>query len=172
MTTPYIGQIMLFAGTFAPVGWQLCDGSLLPISQYDVLFALIGTTYGGDGQTTFAVPDLRSRVPVHQGQGQGLSNQIIGQVSGVENITLIATQIPLHTHALQVSSAAATTGTPSSGVTLGAAAEELYSTDSPNSTLNAGTITSVGGNQPHTNIQPYLALNFVIAYEGIFPTQS
>ncbi len=172
MTTPYIGQIMLFAGTFAPRGWQVCDGSLLLISQYDVLFALIGTTYGGDGQTMFAVPDLRSRVPVHQGQGSGLSNRIIGEVSGTENVTLIATQLPSHTHALQVSSSAATSATPSSGVTLGAAAEELYSTDSPNASLNPGTITSVGGNQSHTNVQPYLALNFVIAYEGIFPSQN
>jgi microcystin-dependent protein len=172
MIDPYVGQIVLFAGTFAPNGWFFCDGSLVPISEYDVLFALIGTTYGGDGINNFALPDLRGRVPIHQGTGTGLSTRVIGEKDGTENVTVTAPQVPAHTHALTVSSANATASAVSSGVTLAAAAEELYSGDSPNNSLNPSSVSPVGGSQPHSNIQPYLALNFIIAWAGIFPSQS
>jgi microcystin-dependent protein len=169
---PLIGNVMLFAGNFAPRGWAFCDGSLLSIADNTALFSLLGVTYGGDGQTTFGLPDLRGRVPIHFGQGAGLSNRVLGELGGVENVTVLQTELPQHSHVLTVSSAAATTGTPSSGVTLAVAAEELYSGDSPNNSLNANTISSVGGSQPHPNVQPVLALNFVIATEGIYPSRN
>jgi microcystin-dependent protein len=169
--TPYIGNIILFGGTFAPVGWLFCQGQLLPISQYDTLFALIGTTYGGDGQTTFAVPDLRSRVPIHQGQGPGLSNYIMGQAAGTETVTVTPNQMPIHTHSVQVSSSPANTGVPSGTVTLGVAAADMYIAEAADVSMHPQSISSVGGSQPHDNIQPYLALNYIIATEGIFPPQ-
>lgn len=169
---PYIGNIMLFAGNFAPRGWVFCDGRLLSIANDTALYALLGTTYGGDGITTFAVPDLRSRVPIHQGTGPGLSNYVIGQQSGTETVTLLNTQIPIHTHPVAVSSSAASTGTPSSSVTLGVAAAEIYIADTADGVMNAQSISVAGGSQPHDNLQPYLALNYVIAIDGIFPSQN
>lgn len=178
MSTPFIGEIRMFAfGTRgAPNDWQACDGSLLPISQYDALFALIGTTYGGDGQTTFAVPDLRGRVPTHQGQGPGLSNYVIGQRAGTETVTLLSTQMPTHTHTMVAATAAATSLSP--GNTLLPAAvsgETMYVTDTTGaSTLVMSTqSTSVsGGSQPHENCMPTLTVQFCIATAGIFPSQA
>jgi microcystin-dependent protein len=172
-TEPLIGTVMLFS-TFrgAPNGWVSCNGQLLAISEYTPLFALIGTTYGGDGQSTFAVPDLRSRVPIHFGQGAGLSDRIIGGASGTESVTLQATHLPSHTHAVGVTSAANTVGVPSNSVTLGVAQLDVYSSQTANVALHPQTISNVGGNQPHENRQPFMAMNYVIAVEGIFPSGS
>ncbi len=172
MSNPYIGEIRMFGGNFAPVGWAFCDGSLQAISQNDALFALIGTTYGGDGQSTFALPDLRSRIPVHQGTGSGLGSRTLGEKSGTESVTLISQQIPQHTHAVVVSSSTGSTGVPSSTVTLGIADIDLHIIESPSVNMNAGTVGNAGGSQPHNNIQPILAVNFIIALFGIFPTQT
>ncbi len=172
MSQPYVGEIRMFGGNFAPVGWAFCDGSLQAISQYDTLFQLIGRTYGGDGQTTFALPDLRSRVPVHQGTGPGLSTRTIGELAGTESVTLISQQIPQHTHAVVVSSSTGSTGVPSSTVTLGIADIDLHIIESPSVNMNAGTIGNAGGSQPHNNIQPILAINFIISLFGVFPSQT
>ncbi len=169
---PFLGTIMLFGGNFAPRGWVFCNGQLLSISQNSALFALLGIAYGGDGINTFAVPDLRSRVPIHQGQGPGLSNYSMGQQAGTETVTLTSNQMPFHTHAVAVSSNDATTGTPSPSVTLGVAASEIYIADAADGAMNAQSIGLAGGSQPHDNLQPYLALNYVIATEGIFPSRN
>lgn len=176
MSTPYIGEIRMFAfGTRgAPNGWQACDGSLLPISQYDALFALIGTTYGGDGQTTFAVPDLRGRLPIHQGAGPGLSNYVIGQRAGTETVTVLPTQMPAHTHTVVATTAAATTGTPGTTVLPGAVSgQTMYVTDTTGGrsfSLSPQATTLAGGSQPHENCMPTLVVQFCIATQGIFPS--
>ena len=175
MSTPYVGEIRLFGFSRTPIGWQACDGSLLPISVYEVLFALIGTTYGGDGQSTFAVPDLRGRVPLHQGNGTGLTPRIIGEVSGVESVTLLSQQMPAHTHTLVATTLAANAAAPSVAVELGAiSGDTLYATD-----INVGSFglspastTADGGTQPHDNLMPTLTVQFCIALEGIFPPQN
>ncbi|MBK8597105.1 MAG: phage tail protein [Holophagales bacterium] len=169
MASPFLGQIGMFGFTFAPRGWAFCNGQILGIAQNSALFALVGTTYGGNGQTTFALPDLQSRVPVHFGQGPGLSPYVLGQQGGAENVTLLTTQIPAHTHALN---AFATTGAetvPANGV-------PANTQGSVNATANTAfapaAIGNTGSSQPHTNIQPYLALNFSIALEGVFPSRN
>ena len=173
MATPFVGQIMMVGFNFAPRGWVFCSGQLLPISQFDVLFALIGTTYGGDGQNTFAAPDLRGRIPIHQGQGAGLSNYVIGQLSGVENVTLATSQTPLHTHTLNATAAAATAINPSNLLLANTSGPNLYLEDTPTAPLNAASIgSSGGGSQPHENMQPYICVNFCIAVEGIFPSRN
>ena len=177
MSTPYIGEIRMFGfGTRgAPNGWQACDGSLLPISQYDALFALIGTTYGGDGQTTFAVPDLRGRVPIHQGTGPGLSTYVIGQRAGTETATVLPTQMPAHTHTAVATTAAASTGTPGPSVIPGAVSNQtMYVTDTTGGrafSLSPQTVGQAGGSQPHENCMPTLTVQFCIATQGIFPSQ-
>jgi microcystin-dependent protein len=173
MSIPFIGQIMMFAGNFAPLGWAFCDGSLLAISQNDALFALIGTTYGGDGQTTFGLPDLRGRVPIHQGQGPGLSNYVIGQQAGTESVSLTVGQIPAHTHLLACGSGAGNVVSPANAFFAGDPTNNSGGFNSAGgSAMNAGVITSAGGGQPHENRMPILAVSFVIAVEGIFPSQS
>lgn len=189
MSQPYIGQIILVGFNFAPVGFLACDGSLLPIVQFEALFNLIGTTYGGDGQTTFAVPDLRGRVPMGMGQGPGLSPRTIGEASGSESVTLNTNQIPQHTHvvdasattgAIQCKAGAGNTTSPAGGVMAGEAAgvTMLYSSqpaDSVMGNLSAGASApsgSTGGSQPHDNMRPYLVLSYCIAAEGIFPSQA
>jgi microcystin-dependent protein len=167
-STPYIGTVMLFCGNFAPLGWEFCNGQLLPIAQFDVLFTLIGTTYGGDGQTTFALPDLRGRVPLHMGQGSGLSNYAIGQSSGVENVALTTNQLPAHTHALG-SSAIASSSSPATNASA-TASKSVYTAALGAAAMAAGTVGSVGTGGAHSNTQPYLTINFVIATEGIFPS--
>lgn len=177
MSTPYIGEIRMFGfGTRgAPNGWQACDGSLLPISQYDALFALIGTTYGGDGQTTFAVPDLRGRVPIHQGTGPGLSTYVLGQRAGTETVTVLPTQMPAHTHGLAVSGAAATSLTPGNTFLPGAVSgDNFYVSDITGATgvaMSAQSTSLAGGSQPHENCMPTLTVQFCIATQGIFPSQ-
>jgi microcystin-dependent protein len=170
VSTPYIGEIRLFAGNFAPVGWFLCQGQLLPISQYDVLFNLIGTTYGGDGENTFALPNLAGRLPLHQGTGF-----VIGQAAGVESVTLTTTQMPQHNHAMLGSNDSGSSNAPGNAVlasTPAAAQAFPYGTDAPRGAIDPSSIQPQGGNQPHENMQPYLCLNFIIATEGIYPSSS
>ena len=172
MSQPYIGEIKMFGGNFAPNGWLFCQGQLLATADYDTLFQSIGTTYGGDGQTTFALPNLSGRVPVHQGNGPGLTNRVIGELGGTEAVTLTSQQIPQHTHAAVVSSSAGSTGVPSSSVTLGIADIDLHIIESPSVNMNTATIGNTGGSQPHNNLQPTLAINFIISLFGIFPSPS
>ncbi len=168
---PFVGEIMLFAGNFAPAGWMTCDGQLLDIGTYDTLFQLIGTTYGGDGQSTFALPDLRGRSPLHMGSGAGTTYSL-GQNGGVETVTLTATQIPTHTHTIVADGNAATSGDPTNAYYAGAAPEKLYSSSgSPLvRTMNPAMLTPVGGSQPHDNMQPYLTLTFCISLFGTYPS--
>jgi microcystin-dependent protein len=172
VSEPFLGEIRMFGFNFAPQGWALCDGQVLPISQNEALFALLGTTYGGDGTTTFALPNLQSRVPIHQGHGAGLSNYVAGHAGGTETVKLTATQMPSHTHSVEASSSAATSNTPK-GSALAQSASHIYTAQPDTSTvMNANMIGHSGGSAPHTNIQPYLAVNFCIALTGIFPAQS
>lgn len=167
MADPFIGELKIFGGNFAPVGWMTCAGQLLPISEYDALFQLIGTTYGGDGVTTFALPDLRGRAAVHQG-----ASHVLGQAAGSEAVTLSATQIPAHTHAALGSNAAASASAPSANV-LGrtsAADQVLYGAPDDLAPM-AGAVGYAGGGLPHDNMQPSLAIHWIIAVEGIFPSQ-
>lgn len=170
-TEPYISQIMAFGGNFAPLGWALCNGSLLPIAEYDALFSLIGTTYGGDGQTTFAVPDLRGRAALHQGQGPGLSNYVLGQNGGAEGVTLSASQLPPHSHPVLSNSGAGTGPSPSGAVWAGSPVNIYTAGAAANAAMDATSIAPSGGSQPHDNMLPYLTLTFCIATEGIYPSQ-
>jgi microcystin-dependent protein len=156
---------------FAPVGWALCNGALLAISEFDILFNLIGTTYGGDGQNTFAVPNLSGRVPIHMGTGNGLSTRIIGELSGVETVTLTTNQMTQHSHVPQAQSANGILNNPQSAIWAGSAAA-IYSTDTPNVPMRNGLVNQAGGNQPHDNMMPFLAINFIISLYGIFPSPS
>lgn len=172
MAQPYIGEIRLFAGNFAPAGWEFCDGRLLPIGENEALFTLIGTTYGGDGESTFALPDLRGRLPIHLGQGPGLSNRSLGETVGVETVTLGVNQLPAHGHSLFASSNTANATDPAGRVTANAAAVSIYGAGAPNQPLNAQAITQTGGGQAHDNLMPSLCLSFIISLYGIYPTQS
>lgn len=165
MAQPYVGEIRMFAGNFAPAGWMFCEGQLLPISEYETLFNLIGTTYGGDGQSTFALPDLRGRLPVHQGSGY-----ILAQTGGVESVTLTLTQIPAHTHALATYNNVA--NSPNAGNNLPGLSSQvtMYFGDVPSVNMNAGSISPVGGTQPHDNFMPYLCVDFIISLFGIYPS--
>ncbi|MFL6335782.1 MAG: phage tail protein [Pyrinomonadaceae bacterium] len=167
MPEPYIGEIRMFAGNFAPAGWAFCNGALIPISENDTLFTLIGTTYGGDGQETFALPNLQSRVPMHQGTNGG-QTFTIGEMAGVETVTLGVQQIPVHTHLLLCSTSLASTQTPGGNVAAQAAAAAYTSASSP-ILMNSQSVTPVGGSQPHENMQPYLCINFIISLFGVFP---
>lgn len=169
MSIPYVGEIRLFAGNFAPSGWMFCDGQLLTIADNDVLFILIGTTYGGDGQQTFALPDLRGRVPVHQGQGPGTSGRTIGELGGAETVTLVATQLPAHTHTLRASTLAATGSTPSSAL-LATTSVASYDAGTATTPMAAGGVGATGGSQPHDNMAPTLTVNYIISLFGIFPS--
>jgi microcystin-dependent protein len=172
VSEPFVGEIRMFGFNFAPQGWALCDGQVLPINQNEALFVLLGTTYGGDGTTTFALPNLQSRVPIHQGQGAGLSAYVAGQAGGTETVTLTAMQMPSHSHGVKASSSAAASNTPK-GSALAQSASHIYTAAPDTSTLmDANMISHTGGNAPHDNIQPYLAVNFCIALTGIFPAQS
>jgi microcystin-dependent protein len=167
MAQPYVGEIRMFAGNFAPAGWMFCEGQLLPISEYETLFNLIGTTYGGDGQSTFALPDLRGRVPLHFGNGFTLA-----ETGGVETVTLTVPQIPAHTHALLATSSIATQQNVSPNVMAQASLFNPYINVNPTSPMASQAVTSTGGNQPHNNFQPYLCVDFIISLFGIFPSQT
>lgn len=179
MSSPFVAEIRMFGFNFAPTGWALCNGQLLPISQNTALFSLLGTTYGGNGQTTFALPDLQAAVPIHPGQGPGLSDRVLGEASGSDSVTLTTSEIPLHNHSFNVTTTVGTvttssgnqlakpqTGNPVSGITQG----RYFSTGATNATLNPATsIVPNGSGQPHNNLMPYLVVNFCIALQGIFP---
>ena len=171
MAQPYVGEIRMFGGNFAPAGWMFCEGQLLPISENETLFNLIGTTYGGDGQSTFALPDLRGRLPIHMGQGSGLSNRVIGENGGVESVTLTTSQIPAHSHVPQAHSGSGNQSSPANGVWAGSSLNE-YSASAPNVNLNAAASGLDGGSQPHDNFMPYLCVNFIISLFGVFPSQT
>lgn len=164
MAQPYVGEVRMFAGNFAPAGWMFCEGQLLPISENETLFQLIGTTYGGDGESTFALPDLRGRIPLHQGNGF-----ILAETGGAEEITLTVNQIPAHSHPELATSLAATQNAPGSSV-FGQTLVDSYLPGVPGVTLLPQSIGSTGGSQPHTNFQPYLCINFIISLFGIFPS--
>jgi microcystin-dependent protein len=168
MAQPYVGEIRMFAGNFNPSGWAFCDGSILPISENETLFQLIGTTYGGDGQSTFALPDLRGRIPIHMGGGF-----ILAETGGVETVTLTVQQIPSHSHPFLGTSNQASGTAPGTSVTYGVAVASTitpYGLDNPSGTLSPQMIGSTGGSQPHDNFQPYLCINFIISLFGIFPS--
>ena len=170
MATPFLGEVRVFAGSFAPAGWVLCNGQLLSIPANTALYSLLGTAYGGDGVTTFAVPDLRGRAPLHAGQGPGLSNYVRGQIGGAETVTLTTASLPSHTHPAGGSTANGAADTPAGGVPARApSAIPLYGA-SADTNLAPGAVASAGGGQAHNNMQPFLALNFIIATAGIFPS--
>jgi len=168
MAQPYVGEIRMFAGNFAPAGWMFCEGQLLPISENETLFQLIGTTYGGDGQSTFALPDLRGRVLIHQGSGF-----VLAETGGAEEITLTESQIPAHSHPFLATQNAAGDATPGPTVLPGVSPLPTvtpYGTDNPSTNLHPSATLAVGGSQPHTNFQPYLCVDFIISLFGIFPS--
>ncbi|KQR09121.1 MULTISPECIES: phage tail protein [Xanthomonas] len=175
MATPFIGEIRMFGFGRTPQDWQACDGSLLPIADYETLFMLIGTTYGGDGQNTFGVPDLRGRLPLHQGQGPGLSNYLLGQVSGTETVTLLGPQLPAHTHTLVATTAAATATAPAGLLPGAVTGDVFYATNIAGATavpMDAQSTTFIGGGMPHDNLMPTLTVQYCISTAGIFPQQS
>ena len=165
MSEPYIGEIRMFAGNFAPVNWAFCNGQLIAIAENEALFAVIGTTYGGDGQSTFALPNLQGRVPIHQGSGF-----VIGQLAGTETVTLTTNQIPSHTHAV-AALANANAKSPSNAVYGGQTNDQIYSA-AAGGQMNAGMVQLAGGSQPHDNMMPFVAVSFIIALFGIFPSQN
>jgi microcystin-dependent protein len=169
MSSPYVGEIRMFGGNFAPVGWAFCDGSTMSISQNETLFNLVGTTYGGDGQQTFNLPDLRSRVPVHMGQGPGLSNYVIGQSGGSETVTLTVSQMPAHSHPAGAQSASGSQSSPANGV-WAASTLNQYSSNNASDVMSAQSIQPAGGSQPHDNMLPFLCISFIISLFGIYPT--
>lgn len=170
MSEPFIGEIRLFAGNFAPLGWAFCQGQTLAIADNETLFNLIGTTYGGDGVQTFNLPNLSSRAPVHQGILPGGGPYIIGQLAGVEQVTLITQQLAAHNHIASCQSANGASGTPSNGF-LGGSSTALYQ-GAPNANMNPAAISPIGGNLPHENRPPFVAVSFIISLFGIFPSQN
>lgn len=176
MADPFVAEIRMFAGNFAPVGWAFCDGRILAIAQNTALFSLLGTTYGGNGLSTFALPNLQGRSPLAPEQGPGLSRYDLGEEGGVENVTLLTSEIPGHTHP-PIATVAPGTSTSPAGNTWAASVggrtpPPLYATGTPNTPMNAAAIGVAGGSQPHPNRQPYLAVSFIIALQGIFPPRS
>jgi microcystin-dependent protein len=167
MAQPYVGEIRMFAGNFAPYGWMFCEGQLLPISENEVLFHLIGTTYGGDGEHTFALPDLRGRVPIHQGNGF-----VLAGTGGAEEITLTVNQIPVHGHPLLATMTVANDAVPAQNVLGQTGTFDGFQSSPPTAAMAAQSIGPVGGSQPHTNFQPYLCINFIITLWGIFPSET
>lgn len=165
MAQPYVGEIRIFAGTFAPSGWMFCEGQILPISENETLFQLIGTTYGGDGEETFSLPDLRGRAPLHQGNGY-----ILAETGGAEEITLTTSQIPIHTHPLVVAGASGTANGPAGHLLAQPPTTRLFVEDTPTELLAPAMVGATGGSQPHTNMQPYLCVHYIISLFGLFPS--
>ena len=165
MAQPYVGEIRMFAGNFAPAGWMFCEGQLLPISENETLFQLIGTTYGGDGESTFALPDLRGRIPIHQGGGFTLA-----ETGGVEDVTLTVNQIAAHTHPALATNNTGQQSSPGGLVPSRVTGSDIYGSDSPFVNMASSMISPTGGSQPHTNFQPYLCVDFIISLFGIFPS--
>ena len=173
MSQPFIGEIRMFGGNFAPAGWAFCNGQLMPISENDALFTLIGTTYGGDGQETFGLPDLQGRIPLHAGQGPGISQTYqLGEKAGTESVTLTVNQLPNHTHTLIGSSDIATDPGPNGDMLATSSLLQPYVGIAPDAFMAANAIGPVGGSQPHDNMMPYLTVSFIISLFGIFPSQT
>jgi microcystin-dependent protein len=170
MSQPYVGEIRMVGFNFAPVNWAFCNGSLLPIAQNEALFSLLGTTYGGDGVNTFALPNLQGRIPFHQGNNAG-NNLILGQISGSETVTLQQNQMAIHTHTLMASSSAGTQPSPTSGLWAQSGLGE-FSTEAPTKSMAPSTTLPTGGSQPHDNLPPFLVINFIISLYGIYPSQN
>ena len=172
MSNPFIGEIRMFGGTFAPAGWAFCSGQLMPISENDALFNLIGTTYGGDGQETFALPDLQGRIPLHAGTGASGTTYQLGEKSGTESVTLTTSQIPGHNHPMTCKNAAGNNQSPNLNVTAGAqTGVNIFSTFNPLQTMDPNAVSIVGGSQPHENMVPVLVVSFILSLFGIFPHQ-
>jgi microcystin-dependent protein len=171
MSNPFIAEIRIFAGNFAPRGWAFCNGQILPISQNTALFSLLGTTYGGDGRTNFALPNLQGRFPMHPGQGPGLSLRSLGEINGSEAVTLTINELPAHAHALNAA-ADATSVVPTGLLPGTPASAKIYGGTSNPTTLAGAAVGASGGSQPHNNMQPYLTLNFIIALQGVFPPRA
>jgi microcystin-dependent protein len=167
MADPFVAEIRIFPFNFAPKGWAFCNGQILPISQNTALFSLLGTTYGGNGQSTFALPDMQGNAPMHPGQGPGLSLHDLGEMAGSETVTLLISEIPLHTHAMNAVEDDGALFTPVDQFL--AAGNSMYSTAATNTTMNPQMLALAGGSLPHNNMQPYLTLNFNIALQGVFP---
>ena len=177
MAEPFIGQIIIFGGNFAIRGYAMCNGQILSIAQNTALFSLLGTTYGGNGQTTFALPNLQGRVPIHFGQGPGLSSYSLGQQAGTETTTLILNNMPAHNHLIRTSSSDGNDSAPAPTtvpgvVKVGSSTANAYTSAAPDTNFSPNAVSIAGGSQPFNNIQPYLALNFLIALEGIFPSRN
>ena len=172
MGEPFVGEIRMFAGNFAPVGWMFCEGQSLPISENEILFQLIGTTYGGDGEQTFNLPNLASRVPIHMGTGADGTTYQIGEMAGTEQETLTVQQIPSHTHPLTASTTPAQAASPNGNVFGQSASIDWYIEDTTSVNMAANAIGPAGGSQPHENTQPFLCINFIISLFGVFPTQT
>jgi len=172
MSEPFVGEIRMFAGNFAPRGWAFCDGQLLAVSQNDALFSLFGTIYGGDGQTTFGLPDLRGRIPIHAGTGPGLSPRRLGAKFGTEQETLVVNQLPSHTHPYSASTNIANQTAPANNVAAQPNAVNLYFETPPTSAMASTAVANTGGSQPHTNLMPFICVNFIVALFGIYPSRN
>jgi len=171
MSEPFVGEIRMFAGNFAPRGWAFCDGQLLAVSQNDALFSLLGTIYGGDGRTTFGLPDLRGRLPIHAGHGPGLSERRLGAKGGAEKVTLTVNQLPSHGHPLHASTDLAQSPDPNDNVTAQSTLVDLYVIEPQSVNMASSSITNVGGSRSHTNLMPFLCIHFIIALFGIYPSR-
>jgi len=171
MSEPFVGEIRMFAGNFAPRGWSFCDGQLLAVSQNDALFSLLGTTYGGDGRTTFGLPDLRGRIPIHQGTGPGLSPRRLGSKAGAESVTLTTNQMPSHTHDVIVNNAAADQTSPTGHVLAETAPKTYTDATARQENMSSSSVTNTGGGRSHANLMPTLCLNYIIALVGIYPSR-
>ncbi len=169
MSQPYVGEIRMFAGNFAPAGWMFCEGQLLPISENETLFQLIGTTYGGDGESTFNLPNLQSRIPIHQGQGNGLSPRTLAEMAGAEQVTLSTQQMPVHNHTMVASLNVGGSSSPDNQVLAAGTNVQFFRAIAPNANMASNIISPAGGSQPHTNVMPYLCINYIISLFGIFP---
>ena len=169
MSEPFLGEIKMFAGNFDPRGWALCNGQLMAISQNTALFSLLGTTYGGDGRVTFGLPNLQSRIPLGFQQGPGLTDYVLGEMDGVESVTLLSTEMPAHNHVPQALSGPGDTDNPQNTIWAGSSNRDLEYGDTLNAPMSNTALPQAGGGQPHNNMQPYLVINFMIALQGIFP---
>jgi microcystin-dependent protein len=174
MSDPFLGEIRIFAGNFAPVNWALCNGQVLPIQQYSALFSILGVTYGGNGQTTFGLPDFQGRAPIHQGQGPGLTPRVVGDANGSSVVTVGSNEMPAHTHQAKAVAAPDTLTDPTghAWAAVGRSGQAIYATTVPDTQMSFQALAQAGGGQPHNNMQPYLGLNFIIALQGIFPPRS
>ena len=172
MSEPFTAEVRIFAGNFAPRGWAFCNGQLLPIAQNTALFSLIGTTYGGDGRTTFGLPDLRGRIPLHYGQGPGMTNRRLGEKGGTENVTVAASELPSHSHVQQVTNEGAETQNPAGALYAQLPSESLYRTDGTLVSMASNSLSNTGGSAAHYNLMPSLCINFIIALWGIYPSRN